>query len=87
MDLNPIADESVLVSSGVIEGFAVGTGGTASLLWSVAFPPSTDAIIATATPGLHDPVYSYAKVCPFHVLPCSAHSALYPDLSWPCGLG
>lgn len=51
--------------SGVIEGFAVTKGaGSPSLLWSVAFPPATDHILATATPGLRDPIYSYAKVGP-----------------------
>ncbi len=57
-----IDDSLLCAGAGVIEGFAVSAAGRASLLWSVAFPPSTDAILATATPGLHDPVYSYAKV-------------------------
>ena len=69
MESGPGAHEFILVLSGVIEGFGVGAGGAASLLWSVAFPPSTEAILATATPGLHDPVYSYAKVCTLHDLP------------------
>jgi hypothetical protein len=61
--------------AGVIEGFAVSSSWRASLLWSLAFPPATEAILATAAQGLNSPVYSYAKV---RILACKClHSALH----------
>ena len=40
------------------------SSGKASLLWSAAFPRDTEAIVGSAAPAPHTPIYSYAKVSP-----------------------
>ena len=48
--------------AGAIEGFAVSRLGKASLLWSAAFPPDSEAILGVAAAVPNAPIYSYAKV-------------------------
>ena len=50
--------------AGVVEGFAVSSSGKASLLWSAVFPRDAEAIVGSAAPAPHTPIYSYAKVSP-----------------------
>lgn len=56
--------------AGVVEGFAVSSLEKASLLWSVAFPPSKDTIVGLTAPAANAPIYSYAKASPQYGLPC-----------------
>ena len=50
--------------AGTVEGFAVSGPGTASLLWSAAFPPDKEAVLGLAAPAPNAPIYSYAKASP-----------------------
>ena len=66
--------------AGVLQGFALGPSGEASLLWSLALPAGEESILAHAEPSLLEPVYSYAKVTIPHLNCLHTNRTVFDDV-------